>query len=188
MTLDRLAIPSVLEGWQDVPELLSSVEHINICESSCSKQSLSLEEMNLHIHVYQPSDGDSFEEFSTGFGNRDDDDDTMAASICELPNRGWDGLWNSLIYAGDIKLKLLDYIHATLLLSDANVDCEYNSQISSPPLPGLKFRQSILFHGIGLSSSMALPEQGRRPSVALLHKSCLFDYHTGTCYQSSVAY
>ncbi|KXN87866.1 hypothetical protein AN958_07875 [Leucoagaricus sp. SymC.cos] len=118
---DRLGIPSVLEGWQDIPELSSTVEHINICESSCPKQSLALEEMIPHIHVYQPSDGESFEEFSTGSGNRDEDD-TMAASICELPNRSWEGLWNSLIYAGDIKLKLLDYIHATLILSDASVD------------------------------------------------------------------
>lgn len=124
---DRLGIPSVLEGWQNVPELSSSVEHISICESSCTKQSLSLEEMILHVHVYQPSDGESFEEFSTGSGNRDDDDDTLAASVCELPNRGWEGLWNSLIYDGDIKLKLLDYIHATLILSDANVDCGYHS-------------------------------------------------------------
>ncbi|KNZ74410.1 Thyroid receptor-interacting protein 13 [Termitomyces sp. J132] len=46
----------------------------------------------------------------------------MAASVCELPNSTWEGLWDSLIYADDIKLKLLDYIHATLLLSDANVD------------------------------------------------------------------
>lgn len=128
---DRLGIPSVLEGWHDIPELSSSVENINICESSCIKQSLSLEEMILHVHVYQPSDGESFEEFSTGSGGRDEDDDTLAASICELPNRGWEGLWNSLIYSGDIKLKLLDYIHATLILSDANVDCGFHSNSTS---------------------------------------------------------
>ena len=57
--------------------------------------------------------------------------DTLAASICELPNRGWEGLWNSLIYSGDIKLKLLDYIHATLILSDANVDCGFHSNSTS---------------------------------------------------------
>ncbi|KAG6855050.1 hypothetical protein C0991_005979 [Blastosporella zonata] len=79
--------------------------------------------MALQIHVYQPSESDSFEEFSNSAGVRDGDDDTMAASVCELPNRTWEGLWDSLIYADDIKLKLLDYIHATLILSDANVDC-----------------------------------------------------------------
>ncbi|KAF7776389.1 hypothetical protein Agabi119p4_4782 [Agaricus bisporus var. burnettii] len=121
MSHDRIGIPSVPEGWQDLPELASSVEIINICEAPCPKQSLSTEEVILHVHVYQPADGDSFEEFSNDSGGRDDGD-TMTASVCELPNKSWDGLWNSLIYADDIKLKMLDYIHATLLLSDASVD------------------------------------------------------------------
>lgn len=33
------------------------------------------------------------------------------------------GLWDSLIYSDGVKLKLLDYIHATLVLSDAGIDC-----------------------------------------------------------------
>jgi hypothetical protein len=87
--------------------------------------------MILHVHVYQPSDGDSFEEFSAASGGGGDDDDAMAATVRELPNRSWEGLWNSLIYAGDIKLKLLDYIHATFVLSDANVDCGSVSHLVS---------------------------------------------------------
>lgn len=81
--------------------------------------------MALQIHVYKPSDADSFEEFTNSTDTRDDGDDTMAASICELPNRGWEGLWDSLIYADNIKMKLLDYIHATLVFSDANIDCRF---------------------------------------------------------------
>ncbi|KAF8974767.1 P-loop containing nucleoside triphosphate hydrolase protein [Flammula alnicola] len=92
-SLERLHLPSTLEGWEDVPELASS-----------------------------PSDSDAFEEFSNSSANRNEDDDTMAASVCELPNRSYEGLWDSLIYGGDIKMKLLDYIHATLVFSDANVD------------------------------------------------------------------
>ena len=124
-SFDRIVLPSVLDGWQDIPELASSVEKITVSESACPSNTLPLEETLIRIHVYQPSDGDTFEEFSNSAGAKDDDDDTMAASICELPNRGWDGLWDSLIYADDIKMKLLDYIHATLVLSDAKVDCEY---------------------------------------------------------------
>ncbi|KAG6833768.1 hypothetical protein H0H87_001200 [Tephrocybe sp. NHM501043] len=121
-TFDRITLPSTLDGWQDVPELASSVDRISVSESACPSHSLALKDMSLQIHVYQPSESDSFEEFSNSAGVRDDDDDTMAASVCELPNRTWEGLWDSLIYADDIKLKLLDYIHATLLLSEANVD------------------------------------------------------------------
>lgn len=46
------------------------------------------------IHVYQPSDADIFEEFATA-GNKGDGDDVMAASVCELPCRSWDGLWDT---------------------------------------------------------------------------------------------
>lgn len=123
-SFERIVLPSTLEGWQEIPELASSVERIVACESTCPSASLALEEMVTQIHVYQPSDTGSFEEFANVSESRDDDDDTMAASVCELPNRGWEGLWDSLIYADDIKMKLLDYIHATLVFSDANVDCK----------------------------------------------------------------
>ncbi|KAJ3513330.1 hypothetical protein NLJ89_g3008 [Agrocybe chaxingu] len=121
---ERLVLPSTLSGWEDIPELLSSVERISVCEAQCPTASLKMEEMVIQAHVYQPSDDDAFEEFSNSSGSRGEDDDTMAASVCELPNRNYEGLWDSLIYAGDIKMKLLDYIHATLVLSDANVDFE----------------------------------------------------------------
>ncbi|KAJ7179324.1 P-loop containing nucleoside triphosphate hydrolase protein [Mycena filopes] len=121
-SFDRINLSSALEGWQDIPELASSVEQVLVCESPCPSHSLHISEMSLQIHVYQPGDTDSFEEFTNSTGTRQDDDETMAATVCELPNRGMDGLWSSLIYADDIKQKLLDYIHATLVLSDANVD------------------------------------------------------------------
>ena len=123
-SFERFTLPSVLTGWEEVPELASSVERIIVAESACPMPSLRLEDMSLQIHVYQTSDSDPFEEYSS-FNNSGSsgEDDTMAASVCELPNQSLDGLWDSLIYADDIKLKLLDYIHATLVFSDANVDC-----------------------------------------------------------------
>ncbi|KAF4574782.1 hypothetical protein EYR40_005480 [Pleurotus pulmonarius] len=122
-SFERFTLPSVLTGWEEVPELASSVERIIVAESACPMSSLRLEDMSLQIHVYQTSDSDPFEEYSS-FNNSGSsgEDDTMAASVCELPNQNLDGLWDSLIYADDIKLKLLDYIHATLVFSDANVD------------------------------------------------------------------
>lgn len=46
----------------------------------------------------------------------------MAASVLELPSRSLEGVWDSLIYDGDVKGKLLGYIYSTLLFSDAMVD------------------------------------------------------------------
>lgn len=122
-SFDRISLPSTLQGWEDTPVLSSSVQRIAVSESSCPSSSLSIEETLLQIHVYQPSDAESEEEFSNG-ANDNGGEEVMAASTCELPCIAWDGLWDSLIYADNIKLKLLDYIHATLVLSDANVDCE----------------------------------------------------------------
>lgn len=79
--------------------------------------------------MYQPSDSDAFEELASGNG-RGDGEEVMAASVCELPSLGWEGLWESLIYSDDIKSKLLDYIYATVVFSDADVDCKslYSSE------------------------------------------------------------
>ncbi|KIJ70297.1 hypothetical protein HYDPIDRAFT_104991 [Hydnomerulius pinastri MD-312] len=117
----RLALPSVLNGWETDPTLASSVERISVAESSCHSSSLPLNEILLQIHTYQPSENDTVEEYANGSG-ADGGEDVLAASVCELPCRSWEGVWEGLIYADNIKLKLLDYIHATLVLSDANVD------------------------------------------------------------------
>ncbi|KAG6335299.1 hypothetical protein ID866_3783 [Astraeus odoratus] len=119
---ERLSLPSVLRGWDADSILASSVEQIVVSESSCPAGSLALSEVSLQIHTYQPSESDIVEEYSNGPGG-DGDDQTLAASVCELPCRSWEGLWDSLFYSDSIKLKLLDYIHATFVLSDASIDC-----------------------------------------------------------------
>lgn len=142
-SFERLSLPSVLSGWDVDLTLASSVERIAVSESSCPSSSLSLNEISLQIHTYQPSENDTVEEYANGSG--DGNEDVLAASVCELPCRSWEGLWEGLIYADNIKLKLLDYIYATLILSDANVDCTY--VILARDLSLTTF-QSTSFHGI----------------------------------------
>ncbi|KAI0723349.1 P-loop containing nucleoside triphosphate hydrolase protein [Earliella scabrosa] len=120
-SLSHVYLPSVIEGWEDVPLLASSVEKIAASECPCPTSSLPIEQTALQIHVYQPTDADAFEELTSGSG-RGDDEQVMAASACELPSMSWEGLWESLIYSDDIKSKLLDYIYATVVFSDADVD------------------------------------------------------------------
>jgi pachytene checkpoint protein 2 len=123
-SFERIPIPSTLEGWEDLPVLGGAIEQILACESACPSPSLSVDEVIFHIHLYQASDIEPFEEFSNG-SRVGDEEEVMAASICELPNRAMEGLWDSLIFSDNIKMKLLDYIHATLLLSDAGIDCTH---------------------------------------------------------------
>ncbi|KAI0069027.1 P-loop containing nucleoside triphosphate hydrolase protein [Artomyces pyxidatus] len=119
-SFETLCLPSTLDGWEDVPVLASSVERIVACESPCPISPLPISQAALQIHIYQPTEGDSSEEFSSGPGG--EGEEVMAASVCELPSRQWEGLWESLIFPDDTKSKLLDYIYATVLFSDANVD------------------------------------------------------------------
>lgn len=104
-SFDRLILPSVLQGWEEIPVLSTSVGRITVSESACPSSSLPIEETSLQIHVYQPSDGDPVEEFSNG---PKDGEEVVAATTCELPCIAWDGLWDSLIYSDNIKLKLLE--------------------------------------------------------------------------------
>lgn len=121
LSLSHIYLPSTIQGWEEVPLLAASVTHISAAESSCPSSSLPIEETALQIHVYQPSDADAFEELASG-GGRGEGEEVMAASVCELPSLAWEGLWESLIYSDDIKSRLLDYIYATVVFSDADVD------------------------------------------------------------------
>jgi len=69
--------------------------------------------------VFQPYPDDAYEE-CTGNG---DGEEVVSATVCEMPSRSLEGLWESLIYADGVKSKLLDYIYATISFSDADVDC-----------------------------------------------------------------
>lgn len=125
-SFSHIYLPSTLQGWEDFPLLSSSVDRIHASESPCPSPSLPIEQAALQIHVYQPSDSDAFDELATG-DSRVDGEEVMAASVCELPSLNWEGLWESLIYSDDIKSKLLDYIYATVVFSDADVDCEFSA-------------------------------------------------------------
>ena len=166
----KISLPSTLEGWEELPVLGSSVERIVACESPCPSDVLPIEEIALHIHVYQPSTNEAFEEFSNG-SRAGDEEEVIAANIYELPNRSMEGLWDSLIYAENIKMKLLDYIYATLILSDANVDCAFLPPLLKYKTAPLIISQSILYLGIVLFCFTGLLEREKPPFAVRWHRN-----------------
>jgi hypothetical protein len=79
--------------------------------------------VSLEIHVYQPHENNVVEEYANGTPGRDGEENVFVVSICKLPCKPWEGLWDGLIYLDNIKLKLLDYIHTTFVLSDTGINC-----------------------------------------------------------------
>ncbi|KAJ9126089.1 hypothetical protein QFC24_002361 [Naganishia onofrii] len=120
---DRLEVGAELEGWRDIHTLANSVDRLVVAESSSTDSFPEVSKCRLAVHVYQPSSQHGVDEFAATTGEEDNDDsNVMAATVRELPSRDMDGLWDSLIYADDVKPRLLNYIYTTLLFSDANVD------------------------------------------------------------------
>jgi hypothetical protein len=100
-------------------------EHLSIPSQSppdCPHLYISVSQCEFETHVYQPFLENGMAEISAG--GEDGEEEVMAATVADLPCAVWEGLWESLIYAGNIKGKLLNYIYSTLLLSDAGVDCK----------------------------------------------------------------
>ncbi|PVG00026.1 AAA-domain-containing protein [Serendipita vermifera] len=114
---NTLFVPSVITGWESEVRLRENVERIAACETSFPGNTVEMSKTSLEIHVYQPITCEQ-DDLSTG----ESKDDVIAATVTELPCIEWDSLWDSLIYDTDVKPHLLNYLYATFLLSEANVD------------------------------------------------------------------
>jgi len=81
-----------------------------------------------NIHIYQLNEDQASEEM--------EESDTPACQQWILPHKEFHGVWDSLIFDGEIKNDLLDYVSSTMLFSDKKV----NSTIVS-------WNRVILLHG-----------------------------------------
>lgn len=70
----------------------------------------------LHVHAYRLEEGGPEVE------EVEDEAGVPAAHQWLLPCREFHGLWSSLVYDDDVKQSLLNFVEATLLLSDRGVD------------------------------------------------------------------
>lgn len=114
--------------WHSDSLLGKYVEKIRIseCEEREEKEDLSIDPFDFIIYAYHTASKDDIEELmaneAEGAGDESAQDDTMAATVLELPNASLDGSWETLYYENQMKEKLLQYIFTTLIYSDANID------------------------------------------------------------------
>ncbi|KOS15260.1 thyroid receptor-interacting protein 13 [Malassezia pachydermatis] len=121
-TVESVPCCTPLRGWQTDPFLAEHVDHVYVdeCDPPCSNASVP--QVQIALHVYQPCPMDNVDEFGVGDPHEGTSDNSVAATLSELPSRALDGVWPSLIYGDDVKWRLLHYIHSTMLFSDADVD------------------------------------------------------------------
>ncbi|BGP26603.1 thyroid receptor-interacting protein 13 [Rhodotorula toruloides] len=120
---ETLLTHSEVHDWRDVGVLAQNVDRVWIGECSLPSPAVPLDHVCLNLHIYQPPSSSRLTDFTTSaHADEDGDSDVPAASVLELPSISLEGVWDSLIYEGDVKNKLLNYIYSTLLFSDAMVD------------------------------------------------------------------
>ncbi|TPX34800.1 hypothetical protein SmJEL517_g02643 [Synchytrium microbalum] len=112
----------------------------------------------LNVHVFQLSDDEGWNE------RTDDEENVVAANICDLPARHLDGVWENLIFDEDLQTRLLEYITTSTLFSDKMVD----SNIVS-------WNKIVLLHGTGktslcraLAQKLSIRLSTRYPSLKLV--------------------
>lgn len=66
-----------------------------------------MDQAALKIHVYQPTESDEFEEFTSG---KSDGEDVMAATVCELPCRAWEGLWERYVASQSVNISSVQFL------------------------------------------------------------------------------
>lgn len=139
-----LFMPDEVRGWQSSPILQHNVERIAVCDSGTScrplivpminlgvvytSNSLPIERCTLQIHVYQPTTDSTYDKSATN--PSESSEEFTAGVISELPSRELEGLWESLYFNDDVKARLLNYIYATVVFSDADVDCKRTTNSS----------------------------------------------------------
>ncbi|WVQ93563.1 hypothetical protein IAU59_000638 [Kwoniella sp. CBS 9459] len=116
-----IALGTKLSGWEDIAIMDENVDRVWVEEGLNGVSSVRAEDANIQIHVYHANETDVLEEFSADFDD-DDEEKVTAASMRTLPSLELDGVWDTLVYADDLKARLLHYINSTILFSESRID------------------------------------------------------------------
>ncbi|XP_063054936.1 pachytene checkpoint protein 2 homolog isoform X2 [Engraulis encrasicolus] len=102
--------------WTEFDEdfLSANVESVAIVDAE--REPIDLKNCNLTVYVY------SLSEDEPSMLALEEGQELSAASSWLLPAAEFHGIWESLVYDGEVKTQLLDYVSTTIFFSDKNVD------------------------------------------------------------------
>ncbi|WVW81823.1 hypothetical protein I302_103820 [Kwoniella bestiolae CBS 10118] len=115
-----LNLGEYLNGWEIDPDLLAHVQQIWVEEAAV--RSINPKQANFQIYVYRPQRHEFIEDFNNELEDYDDEDTVTAGSMRTLPSIELDGLWQTLIYADNLKSRLLNFCYSTTFFSECLVD------------------------------------------------------------------
>ncbi|ORY34246.1 P-loop containing nucleoside triphosphate hydrolase protein [Naematelia encephala] len=123
----HLRIDAEVPNWREVTMLGDNLDRLWVAESVPAMEFVETNdptqyELDYRIHIYASSVNTRIEEFAADLDDDDDDDQIAAASVRDLPSHELDGLWENLVYSGDLKGRLLNYIYSTIAFSEAEID------------------------------------------------------------------
>ncbi|WVF65932.1 hypothetical protein IAT40_000670 [Kwoniella sp. CBS 6097] len=110
-----------LHGWTDIGILDDNVDRIWVDEGVRGESSVKPVDANIQLHMYRAIELDVLQEFSADFDD-DEEEKVTAASMRILPSLELDGIWETLVYADDLKTRLLDFIYTTIHFSELEID------------------------------------------------------------------
>jgi hypothetical protein len=191
-----LIVSTMLYEWSEAPVLSTHLSSVRVAECSHASSSVvALDSVQMQLHVYQVADTLD-EEFSVDpddseeehvYGGKGARDITVAASVAELPNAKFEGLWDNLVFEEDIKGKLMRYIYSAVEFGERDIDFNIISwnRCVTERLPShitLMFRRPDSDHRPESHSFMGHRGQEKLRYVELLRKSLPSAFPIGQRY------
>ncbi|WWC66819.1 uncharacterized protein I206_100726 [Kwoniella pini CBS 10737] len=119
-SIANLVLGAELRGWQRDRDMKNHIATIWVEEAD--RKSIPFSEVNLNIHVYRLLRNEQVADFDNDLEDTEHEESVSAGSMRTLPSTELDGLWQTLVYADNLKTRLLNFCYSTTYFSENNID------------------------------------------------------------------